>query len=72
MVAGIRERAAAMGDQGGNTAKVQDYTKAIQSLFGQKVYAFYTSTSKQVLDIHEEAKRIASDTKSTSVAPRSR
>ncbi|QRV77481.1 RNA recognition motif protein [Ceratobasidium sp. AG-Ba] len=68
-VAGIRERAAAMDEQGGYTAKAQNYyTKAIQSPFGQKVYAFYTSTSKQVLDIHEEAKRIASDTKSTSAA----
>ncbi|QRV92308.1 RNA recognition motif protein [Ceratobasidium sp. AG-Ba] len=69
-VAGIRERAAAMDEQGGYSAKAQNYyTKAIQSPFGQKVYAFYTSTSKQVLDIHEEAKRIASDTKSTSATP---
>ncbi|QRV92290.1 hypothetical protein RhiJN_20308 [Ceratobasidium sp. AG-Ba] len=44
-----------MDEQGGHTAKAQNSTKAIQSLFRQKVYAFYTSTSKQVLDIHEEA-----------------
>lgn len=37
----------------------QYYTKAISSPFGQKVHAFYTTTSKQVLDIHEEARRIA-------------
>ncbi|KAF5337494.1 hypothetical protein D9758_013592 [Tetrapyrgos nigripes] len=34
------------------------YTKALGSPMGQKVYEFYTSTSKQALDIHEEAKRI--------------
>lgn len=63
-VAGIREKAVSMNEQGGYTATANNYyTKAIQSPFGQKVYAFYTSTSKQVLDIHEEAKRIAADSK---------
>jgi len=33
--------------------------KAITSPLGQKVRSFYTDTSKQVLDIHEEARRIA-------------
>ena len=37
---------------------VQYYSKALASPFGQKVKAFYTTTSKQVLDIHEEARRI--------------
>ena len=37
----------------------QYYTKAISSPFGQKVHSFYTTTSKQVMDIHEEALRIA-------------
>jgi len=35
------------------------YLKAINSSFGQRVLAFYSDTSKQVLDIHEEARRIA-------------
>lgn len=35
------------------------YTKAFSSPLGQKVRDFYTTTSKQVLDIHEEASRIA-------------
>ena len=38
---------------------VQYYTRALASPWGQKVKAFYTTTSKQVFDIHEEAKRIA-------------
>ncbi|TDL23196.1 hypothetical protein BD410DRAFT_787512 [Rickenella mellea] len=35
------------------------YSKAVASSFGQKVLAFYTTTSKQILDIHEEARRMA-------------
>ena len=38
--------------------RTQYYAKALSSPFGQKVKAFYTTTSKQVLDIHEEARRI--------------
>ncbi|KAF8918846.1 hypothetical protein CPB85DRAFT_1278996 [Mucidula mucida] len=41
------------------------YSKALSSPFGQKVKMFYTDTSKQVLDIHEEARRIAADKKAT-------
>lgn len=33
--------------------------KAITSPLGQRVRAFYTESSKQVQDIHEEARRIA-------------
>lgn len=44
------------------------YLKAISSPFGQKVRAFYTSTSKQVGDIHEEARRIAAERKSATSA----
>ena len=33
--------------------------KAISSPLGQRVRAFYTESSKQVQDIHEEARRIA-------------
>ena len=36
----------------------QYYSRALSSPFGQRVKAFYTETSKQVLDIHEEARRI--------------
>lgn len=69
-VAGIREKARSMDEQGGYTKSASDYyTKAIQSPFGQKVYAFYSSTSKQVLDIHEEAKRISADQKGTTATP---
>lgn len=39
------------------------YSSAITSSLGQKVRAFYTSTSKQVRDIHEEALRIANEQK---------
>ncbi|EJD50578.1 hypothetical protein AURDEDRAFT_112188 [Auricularia subglabra TFB-10046 SS5] len=35
------------------------YEQAIQSPLGQKVLSFYTTTTKQVVDIHEEARRIA-------------
>jgi len=68
-VAGIREKAKTLDEQGGYSKQATDYyTKAIQSPFGQKVYAFYSTTTKQVLDIHEEAKRISADQK-TSTAP---
>jgi hypothetical protein len=42
---------------------VKYYSKAIQSPLGQQVRDFYTSTSKQISDIHEEARRIASQQK---------
>jgi len=45
------------------------YSKAIQSPFGQRVYSFYSSTSKQVLDIHEEARRIADIHKTSTPGP---
>ncbi|KAI0785722.1 hypothetical protein C8Q75DRAFT_774284 [Abortiporus biennis] len=35
------------------------YLKALSSPLGQRVKSFYTTTSKQIFDIHEEAKRIA-------------
>lgn len=46
----------------------QYYAKAISSPLGQKVFSFYTTTSKQVLDIHEEARRIAVGHKSATQA----
>ncbi|CAE6402397.1 unnamed protein product [Rhizoctonia solani] len=65
-VAGIRERAMAMDEQKGYSKQASSYyERAINSPLGQKVFAFYSSTSKQVLDIHDEAKRIAAETKQT-------
>lgn len=36
---------------------------------GQKVFSFYTNTSKQVFDIHDEARRIV-EHKKTSATPK--
>ncbi|KAI0078238.1 hypothetical protein K474DRAFT_1660690 [Panus rudis PR-1116 ss-1] len=59
-VAQAQAQAKAVDEQKGLTAKAADYyTRALSSPFGQKVKQFYTTTSKQVLDIHEEALRIA-------------
>ncbi|TBU25530.1 hypothetical protein BD311DRAFT_764462 [Dichomitus squalens] len=53
------QQAKAVDEQRGISRTATDYyAKALSSPFGQKVKAFYTSTSKQVLDIHEEARRI--------------
>jgi hypothetical protein len=41
----------------------QYLSQALASPIGQKVRAFYTETSKQVQDIHEEARRIAEERK---------
>jgi hypothetical protein len=38
---------------------MQYYTLALNTSFGKKVQTFYTDTSKHVLDIHEEARRLA-------------
>jgi hypothetical protein len=44
----------------GVSARFNDYySKAIGTGVGQRVHSFYTTTTKQVLDVHEEAKRIA-------------
>ncbi|RXW22885.1 hypothetical protein EST38_g2999 [Candolleomyces aberdarensis] len=43
----------------------QYLSQALASPFGQKVKSFYTTTSKQVVDIHEEARRIAAEQKKT-------
>ncbi|EPS98656.1 hypothetical protein FOMPIDRAFT_1024540 [Fomitopsis schrenkii] len=53
------QQARAVDEQKGYSKQASDYyTRAISSPWGQKVFQFYTTTSKQVLDIHEEAKRI--------------
>jgi RNA recognition motif-containing protein len=41
------------------------YTRALSSPLGQRVRAFYTTTSKQILDIHEEARRITDEHKAS-------
>ena len=43
----------------------QYYTRALGSSLGQRVRAFYTTTSKQIFDIHEEARRIADEHKAS-------
>ncbi|KAF8967097.1 hypothetical protein BDZ97DRAFT_1917048 [Flammula alnicola] len=59
------QQARALDEQKGYSKIAHDYyLKAIASPFGQKVKAFYTETSKQVKDIHEEARRIADQEKS--------
>ncbi|KZT36657.1 hypothetical protein SISSUDRAFT_1007301, partial [Sistotremastrum suecicum HHB10207 ss-3] len=53
-------QARAVDEQRGISRQASDYySKAISSPFGHRVHAFYTTTSKQVFDIHEEARRIA-------------
>jgi len=42
---------------------------ALNTSFGLKVQAFYTTTTKQIHDIHEEAKRLAGWNKSNVVEP---
>jgi len=57
----------AVDEQKGYSKIAQDYyQQAFASPLGQKVKAFYTSTSKQVQDIHEEARRITDQDKAQS------
>jgi len=54
-------RAKTIDEQHHITSQAKDYyTRAMNSPFGQKVFTFYTELTKQVSDVHEEAKRIAS------------
>ncbi|THH11662.1 hypothetical protein EW145_g497 [Phellinidium pouzarii] len=55
------DRARSVDEQRGISKSAHDqyYSWAVQSPLGQKVTAFYTTTAKQVLDIHEEARRIS-------------
>jgi len=53
-------RARSVDEQKGYSKTASDYySKALSSPFGQKVKFFYTTTSKQILDIHEEARHLA-------------
>jgi len=47
----------------------QYYVRAFSTPFGSKVQAFYTTTTKHIHDIHEEAKRLAGWDKSNVVEP---
>jgi len=64
------ERAKTLDHQKGISKKAGDYyTQALGTPFGQKVRAFYTTTSKQIQDIHEEARRIADESKAAAHTP---
>jgi len=58
------QHAKGLDAQGGYSKGVHEYySKAIASPLGQQVRDFYTTTSKQILDIHDEARRISSQQK---------
>ncbi|KAI0290113.1 hypothetical protein B0F90DRAFT_645190 [Multifurca ochricompacta] len=60
------QHAKAMDEQKGYSKVAEDYyTRALGSPLGQRVRAFYTTTSKQILDIHEEARRITDEHKAS-------
>ncbi|KAI5896368.1 uncharacterized protein SCHCODRAFT_02614629 [Schizophyllum commune H4-8] len=64
------QQAKAIDEQKGiSKAAGSYYERALASPLGQKVFAFYTQASKQVLDIHEEAKRIHAEHKAAAPAP---
>jgi len=63
------KQAKAIDEQKGFSKIAHDYyQRAISSPLGQRVLSFYTETSKQVLDIHEEARRIAEEEKNKPTA----
>ncbi|KAJ6557229.1 hypothetical protein DFH09DRAFT_1163460 [Mycena vulgaris] len=63
-VTAATQQARSIDEQKGYSKSAGDYySKALASPFGTKVRTFYTTTSKQVFDIHEEATRIAAEHK---------
>ncbi|KAH6914088.1 hypothetical protein BKA70DRAFT_1260400 [Coprinopsis sp. MPI-PUGE-AT-0042] len=63
-VQGVVKDAHHQAEQKGYIQQFYDYyAKVISTPFGQTVRNFYTTTSKQIADIHEEAKRIAAEEK---------
>jgi len=63
------QHAKTVDEQKGYTKVAGDYyTRALGSPLGQRVRAFYTTTSKQIFDIHEEARRIADEHKAAQQA----
>ncbi|KAF9067939.1 hypothetical protein BDP27DRAFT_1225131, partial [Rhodocollybia butyracea] len=68
-LAAATQQAKTVDEQKGVSKTAHEYyTKALGSPFGKKVFEFYTTTSKQVLDIHEEAKRISSTHKANTTS----
>ena len=68
VVSGGVNRARTLDEQQGISRTATSYYQtAISSPLGKKVFAFYSSTTKQVVDIHEEARRIAAAQKGYSV-----
>jgi len=64
------ERAKTLDHQKGISKKAGDYySRALDTTLGQKVRGFYTITSKQIQDIHEEARRIADEKKAAAPTP---
>jgi len=63
-------QARSVDEQKGYTKVAHEYySKAIASPFGGQVLSFYTSTSKQIRDIHAEARRIVDQRKAAASAP---
>lgn len=63
----VSTQAREVDQQRGITKTASDYyTKAMSTPFGSKVLSFYTTTSKQVADVHHEARRIADERKASS------
>ncbi|KAH9947452.1 hypothetical protein B0H21DRAFT_334589 [Amylocystis lapponica] len=66
------QQARTLDEQKGISKQASDYyTRALSSPWGQKVKAFYTTTSKQIYDIHDEARRIADTQKAAGQTPHS-
>jgi len=69
-VSGGINQAKAFNEQKGVTKKVGDYyARVLHTSVGIKVQDFYTSTTKQIRDIHEEAWRLAGWHKRDVVGP---
>ncbi|CDZ97518.1 RNA recognition motif domain [Phaffia rhodozyma] len=69
IVAQVIGRTKEVDQQRGISTKAGDYySKALSTPIGQKVYQFYTETSKQVVDVHTEARRIADEKKNATTA----
>ncbi|KAJ7246413.1 hypothetical protein C8J57DRAFT_1360429 [Mycena rebaudengoi] len=68
-VSAATQQAKSIDEQRGISKTATDYySKAFASPIGQKVRSFYTTTSKQVMDIHEEASRIAAEQKAANAS----
>ncbi|KAI0317651.1 hypothetical protein OF83DRAFT_1171814 [Amylostereum chailletii] len=69
-ILGAHKSAKSIDEQKGYSKSASDYyTKALSSPLGQRVRQFYTTTSKQILDIHEEARRLADEHKAAAPPP---